>query len=309
MAYDSAPPDATDLATKGEAVEEWLDLRFFRPVGARIARAAYPTRVSPDQLTLICLLVGLVAGHLFLYESPALNAAGFVLFIISDLFDSADGQLARLRRTSTRFGRILDGVSDNGRFINLYVHLCIRLVHAGWSVPGALALAVAAGLSHSTQSAAVDFIRHAFLAIGVGRGSELGDAADSGAPASRPASVFRRMAIAAYHVYTARQRRMFPATWALVGLAERGELFAVARAAYRQRVGRLLPVCAWLGQNIRFAILGVAGISGHPSAMLWSALLPMNVLMIGLVLAQERATRRVFALIGDSVVPEPVGIA
>jgi hypothetical protein len=309
MAYDSPTPDASDLATKGEAVEEWLDLRFFRPVGARIARAAYPTRVSPDQLTLICLLVGLVAGHLFVYDSPALNAAGFVLFIVSDIFDSADGQLARLRRTSTRFGRILDGVSDNGRFINLYIHLCIRLVHGGWSVPGAFALALGAGLSHSTQSAAVDFIRHAFLAIGVGRGSELGDAADSGMTAGRPASVLRRLAIAAYHAYTARQRRMFPATWALVGRVERGDLSAVARGAYRQRAGRLLPVCVWLGQNIRFVILGIAGVSGHPSVMLWTAVLPMNILMIGLVLAQERATRRVCALMGGIAAPEPVGIA
>src|ERR1700691_3740052 len=102
---------------------------------------------------------------------------------------------------------------------------------------------------------------------------------------------------------------MFPATWARVRRAERGNLSAVARGAYRQRAGRLLPVCAWLGQNIRFVILGIAGVSGHPSVMLWTAVLPMNILMIGLVLAQERATGRVCALMGGIAAPEPVGIA
>ncbi len=120
------------------------------------------------------LVIGLVAGHLFVYTSPWLNATGFVLFIISDIFDSADGQLARLRGTSTPLGRILDGTSDAARFINLGAHLLVRLVLAQhWSWLGATALAVAAAVSQSYQSSGIDFIRHAFLALAVGRGSEL----------------------------------------------------------------------------------------------------------------------------------------
>ena len=107
------------LAGKGEVVEEWIDLHFFRPLGFRLANALRPTRVSPDQVTMVSLVVGLLAGHLMVYASPALNAAGVILFLISDVFDSADGQLARMRESSTRFGRILDGVADNLRFINL----------------------------------------------------------------------------------------------------------------------------------------------------------------------------------------------
>src|SRR3989449_6954585 len=78
------------------------------------------------------LLIGLVAGHLFAYQDRWTNFIGFLLFIVSDIFDSADGQLARLRGTSTRFGRALDGINDNLRFVNLYFHLIYRLIHAGW---------------------------------------------------------------------------------------------------------------------------------------------------------------------------------
>src|SRR2546422_616872 len=157
------PP--SDLSHKGPAVEEWLDLRFFRPLGIRIARALLPTRVSPHEVTLWSLVIGLVAGHLFAYQDRWTDLIGFGLFIVSDIFDSADGQLARLRGTSTRFGRALDGISDNLRFINLYVHLAYRLIHAGWWWPGAVLLVALAGLAHAYQSAAVDFVRNAFLYI------------------------------------------------------------------------------------------------------------------------------------------------
>src|SRR2546430_16371223 len=93
-----------DLSDKGRAVEEWLDLRFFRPIGIRIARALYSTGISPDQVTLWSLLVGLVAGRLFVYQDRWIHVIGFVLFIVADVFDSADCQLARLRGTS-KIGR------------------------------------------------------------------------------------------------------------------------------------------------------------------------------------------------------------
>src|SRR5439155_1716031 len=145
-----------DLSHKGQAVEEWADLHFFRPIGIRIARTLVPTGISAHQVTLWSLVVGLVAGHLFAYQDRWTDLIGFALFIVSDVFDSADGQLARLRGTSTRFGRALDGISDNVRFVNLYAHLVYRLIHAGWWWPGAGLLVALAGLGHAYQSAAVD---------------------------------------------------------------------------------------------------------------------------------------------------------
>src|SRR5437773_10383104 len=153
-------PDA--LASTGRAVEEWTDLHFFRPIGLRIAGAASTTRITADQITVASLLVGLVAGHLFVYRSWGLNALGLFLFIISDLLDSADGQLARLRGTSTRFGRVLDGLSDSARFLRLYLHLAARLFVTGSGWAG-VALALGALFSHAYQAAAADFIRQAYL--------------------------------------------------------------------------------------------------------------------------------------------------
>src|SRR5437899_1365410 len=94
-----------DLSHKGHAVEEWADLHFFRPIGIRIARALQPTGISADQVTLWSLVIGLVAGQLFAYQDSWANVNGFVLLIVSDIFDSEDDQLARLGcRCSDTYG-------------------------------------------------------------------------------------------------------------------------------------------------------------------------------------------------------------
>src|SRR2546422_6535847 len=223
----------TDLSHTARAVEEWADLHFFRPIGIRIARALQRTGISADQVTLWSLAIGLVAGHLFAYRDRWTNAIGFVLFIVSDIFDSADGQLARLRGSSTRFGRALDGISDNLRFVNLYVHLTYRLIHAGFWGPGAFLLVAAAGLAHTFQSAAVDFVRNAFLYIGVGNGGELDLPEDL--DGERRETVLQRFGARAYRDYVQRQSHLFPRSVKLIRLLRSRGITDAFRAEYRAR--------------------------------------------------------------------------
>ena len=274
------PPD--ELAHKGQAVEEWLDLHFYRPLGIRIARRLLPTRVTADHVTLAATLVGIVAGHLFVYQSARINALGFALFVASDLLDSADGQLARLRGTSTRFGRMLDGIGDSLRFVSLYAHLLIRAIWAGlgwWGV----GLVLAALWSHSLQSAAVDFVRNTFLDVGTGEGEA--DLPED-LPAERPDGWFERVARRLYRMYLRRQEGLFPRTVRLVR-ATRPGASAAFRTEYRRRQQPLLVACSWIGQNAHFLLLGAAGVAGRPSIFLWVVLTFMNVVLLGLVTTHE----------------------
>ncbi len=275
----------TALATKGEVVEEWIDLRFFRPLGFRLAQALGPTRISPDLVTIVSLVVGLVAGHLMIYTNPALNGVRVALFLVSDVFDSADGQLARMRGSSTQFGRILDGVADNLRFVNLYLHLLVRLAQAGsgWE---ALALAAAAGASHSFQSAAVDFIRQAYLYLGVGRSSEL-DLPET-ATRAEPRTLVRRIGAALYDDYVRRQAWLFPRTVELVRAAG-NDIAEPFRGDYRSRSTKRVGHCAWIGHNMRFALLALTALPGWPAGFFWLTLGPLNLVLLGLVRGQERA--------------------
>ena len=275
----------SDLSHKGRAVEEWVDLHFFRPIGIRIARALQPSGVSADQVTLWSLLIGLVAGHLFAYQDRWTNVIGFLLFIVSDIFDSADGQLARLRGTSTRFGRALDGINDNLRFVNLYFHLIYRLIHTGWWWPGAVLLVAAAGLAHTFQSAAIDFVRNAFLRIGVGDGGELDlpEDLDTGARGT----LLERFGARVYRDYVMRQAQLFPRSVKLIRVLRRTRVTESFRAEYRARQEVVLPLCAWLGQNIRFLLLGVAGVASRVSVFLWVEAVWMSLLLVVLLWIHE----------------------
>lgn len=276
------------LALKGTPIEEWTDVHFFRPVGIRIARALEPTGVSADQVTLWGLLVGLVAGHLVVYASLWLNLAGVALFVVSDLFDSADGQLARLRGTSTRLGRVLDGLSDMTRFLNLYVHLLVRMVHGqGWSWP-AVVLVFVVIWSHSFQGATVDFIKNVYLEVGAGKGGET-DLPEDLQPNGQ-AGVLARVARRLYRAYSRRQAMMFPITYKMLQSARRSGLDRALAERYAGRQAALLPVLTLIATNIRFALLAAAILAGHVWWFLFVTAVPMNLVMAAVILVHERNT-------------------
>lgn len=281
------PP--TEWASKGLEIEEWADRWFFRPVGFRVAAALAPTRLSADHVTAASLLLGLVAGHLFVYPAWWWNAAGLALFLGSDLLDSADGQLARMRGSATRWGRLLDGLADNVRFLNLYLHLLVRLWRAGWGWE-ATALVVAAAISHSFQSAAVDFVRQAYLSLGLARPSEL-DLPEHCSP-DMPGSLGRRWAQWLYAGYVKRQSLLFPQTTAVVSaLGGRGPARSLALAWRHEQAG-VLAASAWIGQNIRWALLAGTACLGWPAGFFWITLGPLNAVLAGLVIAHERHALR-----------------
>jgi CDP-alcohol phosphatidyltransferase len=287
----SAPDD---LALKGKAVEEWLDLRFFRPVGIKIARALEPSSVSANQVTLGSLVVGLLAAHLFVYASPWINALGLALVVVADLLDSADGQLARLRGTASRVGRILDGYADNLRWTVIYVHIMVRLMLDGWGWR-AFALAFVAGGCHSLHSAIVDFIYGAYLEIAAGmRGqADLPEDVSGDRPAlSRSAGWWWRSGVAFYAAFTRRQARLFPRTTALLRRSRVTGLDPETRARYAARQRPLLSVCPWIGQNAHIAVLGAAVVSGRPALFFWAIALVMTPIGAALVLLHERAVKR-----------------
>jgi len=274
-------------ASKGPVVEEWADRRFFRPAGWRIATALAPTSVSPDGVTLASLILGVIAGHLFWYTSPWINLAGVGLFVWSDVLDSADGQLARLRGTSTRLGRILDGLSDGARFLSLYLHLAARLFVTGWGWTG-VALALGALFSHVYQAAAADFIRQAYLYFAVGKGSELDLAAEVALPRR---TGWERVAGWIYGDYVRRQAWLFPRTTELArSFAGRTVPSSLARGwAERQRW--VVAGCAWIAQNIRFLLLAVTVVPGWPAAYCWIVVGPLNAVLVFLIIAHEREPR------------------
>ena len=94
------------------AVEEPVDAWIHRPLAYVLAKGLYRTPVSPNAVTLMSIAFGLVGGFCFFASFPYRMQLGGLAILLSAIFDCADGQLARMRGTSSAFGRMLDGVAD-----------------------------------------------------------------------------------------------------------------------------------------------------------------------------------------------------
>lgn len=149
---------------KSREVEETIDLYFYRPLGYAIAHACRVLRITPNTVTIVSIMIGVIGGHLMYYRDLTLNAWGFVLWVVADALDSADGQLARLINHKSKLGRILDGIAGNVIFLSIYVHLLLRLAATldMWWL-WLFLFVLASGISHSIQSALADYYRNAYL--------------------------------------------------------------------------------------------------------------------------------------------------
>lgn len=147
---------------KARDVEETIDIFFYRPIGYVVAQLCRRLRITPNIVTVCSILIGVAAGHLLYYPDIIINTAALLLWVIADILDSVDGQLARLINHKSRFGRILDGVATYIIFTSIYLHLYLRMVNFGGS-PWLILLVLASIASHAMQSSIADYFRHAYL--------------------------------------------------------------------------------------------------------------------------------------------------
>lgn len=152
---------------KARDVEETIDIYFYRPLGYVTAKVCKALGISPNAVTIVSIFIGVTGGHLLYYRDITLNAYGLLFWVIADMLDSADGQLARMTDHRSRIGRILDGLGGNIMFLSIYLHLFARMAVTHPSIPWPVffLIVLAGGISHSLQSSLADYYRNAYLKI------------------------------------------------------------------------------------------------------------------------------------------------
>src|SRR5207249_10244891 len=70
-------------------------------------------------ISAIGCICGVTAGHFYYYRDLRLNIFGMLLHVAANVFDNADGQLARLTNQTTRMGRLIDGVAEDRKSTRL----------------------------------------------------------------------------------------------------------------------------------------------------------------------------------------------
>lgn len=161
---------------KSSDTEEHIDIYFYRPLGYQWARFFRMLHITPNVVTLLSIFLGVGAGVCFGFDNVKVNIVGIFLLIWANVYDSCDGQLARLTNQKSALGRILDGAAGDFWFISIYVAIAIRLTpEMGWKIW--LLCFVSGILCHSPQSRLADYYRQIHLFFLKGKeGSELDDA-------------------------------------------------------------------------------------------------------------------------------------
>jgi phosphatidylglycerophosphate synthase len=124
---ESDLPAAERRLFKGliKPTESWLSQKFERKVSLAITRRLLYTRITPNQISIASILLGVFSTFLFLGESRILHVLGGLFLVFSSIVDGCDGELARLRFQESRFGSWLDFLGDN--VVHVSIFFCIGL--------------------------------------------------------------------------------------------------------------------------------------------------------------------------------------
>lgn len=123
------------LAAQTKASDGFIARHFDRRISQFISRRLAHTPITPNQITLVGMTMGLIAALLLSRPGYWPKLIGALLFVFCVIVDGVDGEVARLKLKESRFGHYLDVVTDN-------------IVHA------AIFAAIAFGLYHDTGNTA-----------------------------------------------------------------------------------------------------------------------------------------------------------
>ncbi len=94
--------------------------------------------LPPDLITLLGLLASLAAAYFYLQATSLSILVGAFLLVISGYLDVADGFIAKKKNLTTKFGALLDSVTD--RYADAAIIAALILSHLVEPVVGIVAL-------------------------------------------------------------------------------------------------------------------------------------------------------------------------
>ncbi|HYP98720.1 MAG TPA: CDP-alcohol phosphatidyltransferase family protein [Polyangiaceae bacterium] len=295
--------DAYFRSLKPLEVEEPIDVWVHRPPAYVLAKILLPTPVSPNLVTVGSILAAFAAGGCIFANFPwHLPLAGALIFS-SAVLDCCDGQLARLRKSSSAFGRMLDGVADwvgSTVVVGGGAWLVLRkFQEPRWAMAVAGVLALTTIITGSFHTTMYDHFKNVFLRLthpSYREGEELSAALERFEAQRGQMSFVIRVTFAIYFFYLRSQNDYVDKFDPLSrGLAAQSVEFSERNAAvYRKYAG---PVMRWWRTLFGFGslVFGLAVSIGLDIAeyyMLFRLLL-LNALFYGYIRPRQReATRR-----------------
>lgn len=122
--------------------EHWAGRLYMRHISLRVTRLLVNTRVTPNSLTYMMIVVGVIGAATLLIPGIAGALIAAVLIQLYLLLDCSDGEIARWRNQTSTTGVYLDRIGHYMVEAALFVGVGFRAgqVHAdGWAVLGCVA--------------------------------------------------------------------------------------------------------------------------------------------------------------------------
>lgn len=112
-----------------------VDRFFNRPLSRLLTKPLLKTSISPNQVTAIATMIGLLGAMCLATGHYWLSIVGVLLFQLSAIFDCSDGELARVLFKESKFGQLLDISADQVVHIALFFAIAWSLAQSNQDLP------------------------------------------------------------------------------------------------------------------------------------------------------------------------------
>lgn len=130
-------------ASLGSSSDGVVDTYFNRPLGRFLSKVLIHTRVTPNQVTVVSALVGLVSAYYFAQGNYQAGIIGAILLQLSALIDCVDGDIARVVFKESPIGKWLDLGLDQVVHVAAFATMALGLHRAAVDAP-VMALGISA---------------------------------------------------------------------------------------------------------------------------------------------------------------------
>ena len=304
-------------ARKCENLNDPIDNYVLDYVAMFFSRIFIKLGIIPNVITLLSGLVGVAGGILLIFDTLVLNIVGVLLIILSVIFDVCDGQVARLTKRYSNFGRTLDGLMDSLVYVSIYVALCFRLFSVnipftstpwGWWILIPTALAI---YFHSAQSRTVDYYKNLHMYI-LGYHNELSltHKIDEDIAAAKKGS-FESFRLHMYRSYTKSQEKESPETQKLLAKIDAaGGISPSVRDAFAEKSRKYVPFTNILTFNLRTIVLFILlFLPGHLEVIFFPfTIFAIEIARIVIILKYEKLSKKVAENASFELEAEPAAL-
>lgn len=267
---------------KGYDVEELLDIFFYRPMSFVFVKLIYSTNITPNQISIVSMLFGILTGVMFGFGTYQFFLFGAIALLISNVLDCADGQLARLKKNGTGIGRIIDGFIDYITGLSIYVGIGIGLSIATGDYLYVWAITAIGGFSRVLQNMMFDNFRNRYLANVYDKGSNLDKEIEEYSRLKRiidktKGRYVEKFLVNIYIKYASVQNK-----------TAKDEKMNVSSEVYKSKNIMLLRAWSWIGSTTHLTAVMVACVLNRVDLYLWVTFTLGNLLLVTFYIIQKK---------------------